>query len=180
MLPYSQGSPNYLFSKKIADKNIRPEAFPPTLAHENPQGKEVSLHKKPDTIVFVIWLNRFWQGRAGDLLTLGDNPVFRVNKHHRRNMVQSLGLGHPTISCNYDQIAHIGEVGCRAVNANHLRPGWGAHGISAKSGSPGHIPNMDLLEWEDSCRLEEVIVQGQATFVVKVGLGDRCPVDFGL
>ena len=43
----SQGCPNYLFSKKIAEKIIGPEAFPPTLAHENPQGKEASLHKMP-------------------------------------------------------------------------------------------------------------------------------------
>src|SRR5947208_440762 len=109
-------------------------------------------------------------GAGGFLDFGGGNLVFVIDEDEAR--AKSIGVVDYGEGGDDDQVAGFGEEGGGAVGANDAGTLGAQHGIGPEASAAGHVPDVNFLERDDVGGLQEVAVEGQAPFVVHVGMSD--------
>ena len=84
---------------------------------------------------------------------------------------------HLAVGGQDDEVAGTGEVGGGAVDADDLRAARAAERVRREAGAGRGVPDVDLLVLEDAGRVEEIGVDGDAAFVLEIGVGDAAAMD---
>ena len=88
--------------------------------------------------------------RTGDFVW-GDQPdaVFGIHQHNGWLVVAGVGFRDVAEGGDDNNVSRVDQMGGGSIDADHAAASGSLHRVGRQAGSPGHIPDMDLLERED-------------------------------
>src|SRR5690606_24165590 len=119
-----------------------------------------------------------WTGELGGVVV--ERDVVPVHADDARAMVPRLFGRHLREGGEDHEITGLIQV-CRcAVDAHGARASRTLERVGAQARPAGHVPDVDLLVGEDLRTIHQIPIDGDAAFVVEVGVGDGGAVDLRL
>lgn len=103
-----------------------------------------------------------------------------VGEYHAGFEVFGLLFRHAAVGYDDHDIADLGFAGCRAVEAHDARAAFAPDGVGHESLTIVIVYNMYLFVFDDSHRIHQILVDGDAADVIEFGLRHLHPVDLGL
>ena len=97
-----------------------------------------------------------------------------------RRVLGGLLRGHLAVAHDDDLVADVYEVGGGTVQADDTAAGLAGDGVGLEAVAVVDVRDLDLLVLADAGGVQEVLVDGDGTDVVELGLGDRGAVNLAL
>ena len=106
--------------------------------------------------------------------------VVVVDEHHARRVRVGFLGGHQGVAHDDHLVAHRDAASGGAVEADHAAAALACDDIGLETLAVVHVDNLYLLVLADARGIHQVLVDGDAAHVVKLGLDDGGAVDFAL
>jgi hypothetical protein len=84
------------------------------------------------------------------------------------------------VSGNDDQVARASLVSSSTIDLNNAGMDLSNNRIGRESLAIGDVVDINLLIFHQASQIQEVFVNGQTSFVMQLGIGDRGTMDFGI
>lgn len=111
-------------------------------------------------------------------LDLGDAVVI-INKHDDRVEFLHLFRINPRLSEHDDLVTWLEVPRRGAVEADFTRSARTGGCIGLPENAVGEVGDINILKCSDAAGLQQNLVDGNGTYIIKIGLRHRGPVDFG-
>ena len=109
-----------------------------------------------------------------------ENTILRVELKHDGTMRPGFGFRHLGVGNDDDKIVDLGEPRRRAIDPDDARPGGRLDRIGREARAGVDVQHIHLLIGQNAGRLQEILVDGNRPFVMKVALGHRGAMDLRL
>lgn len=81
------------------------------------------------------------------------------------------------IAHDYDPVSFFAKVGRRPVHRHDPASAWPGKGVCIETVPVGDVCYCDLLTYPNPHPVQEILIDGDATFIVETGLGNSGSVD---
>lgn len=109
-----------------------------------------------------------------------ENAILRIELKHDGTMRPGFRFRHLGVGNDDDEIVDLGEPRRRAIDPDDARPGGCLDRIGREARAGVDVQHVHLLVGQNAGRLQEVLVDGNRPFVMKVALGHRGAMDLRL
>ena len=114
-------------------------------------------------------------------MTLAHEPIGRAVGEYYCGL-EGLGLlcVHPGVGHDDDDIARLYKTCCRSIEADDARATLATDDVGLQACAIVVVDDLHLLACDQVGSLEELLINGDAPYIVKVGFGDGDSVYVGL
>lgn len=114
------------------------------------------------------------------VVRLADDTILVIDKKYGRVMLCYLIRRHISIGHDDDLVAYTHTLGCSAVEADDSRTAFSRNGVSLKAIAIVNIDDLDFLVFEDAGLVQQIDIDRDTTYIIKVCLCDCGTMDLGL
>lgn len=108
------------------------------------------------------------------------HPIVVVRENHAGFERLGFFLRHTTVGYDNHDIPYLGLAGGSSIETHHARAAFAPDGVGHEALAVVIIDNMYLFVFDDSHRIHQILVDGDAADVVEFGLRHLHTVDFRL